>query len=73
MSAGFEREEFLDGDGFGVGGGEEELGRKFVKGHVFFDAEGRDSHGESVAVRGRGVERQIGREEGRVSDTVAIV
>ena len=61
VGAGFEGQEIFDGDGFGVGGGKQVLGRELVFGHVFFDAEGCNLHGESVAM-GRGhVERQIGR------------
>lgn len=50
VGAGFEGEEIGDGDGFGVGGGEEILGREFVEAHVFLDAEGCDLHGNSLRV-----------------------
>jgi len=60
LGAGFEGKKIGDGDGFGVGRGEEVFGGEFVTRHVFFDAEGCDLHGESVAGGEFGVEGQIG-------------
>ena len=53
MGAGFEGEYFSNGLGFGVGGGEQVLGGKFVLAHVLFDTEGRDLH-EGQCAKGRG-------------------
>ena len=53
MSAGFEGEQFFDGLRFGVGGGEQILGGKFVFAHVLFNAEGSDLHeGECAKAAG---------------------
>ena len=53
MGAGFEGEYFLNGLGFGVGGGEQVPGGKFILTHVLFDTEGRDLH-EGECAKGRG-------------------
>ena len=60
MGAGFESEKFLDGLRFGVGGGEQVLGGKFVLAHVLFNAEWSDLH-ERECAKGEGasVQNQI--------------
>ena len=53
MGARFEGQDFLNGLGFGIRGGEQVLGGEFVLAHVLFNAEGSDLH-EGECAKGRG-------------------